>query len=348
MIEPILKTELYDYETLSIGSYWFYGDLLYFLMKSFDGANYLVNNFLNIYSYGMDTFSLYFDIEYQNKRSHIKLLTKCPFIECQIINRPFEMTSDYIKQVIDDGWCILAKIDKSFINSCPITGNFLHEIMIYEYEAKSDRLMFSDNNRIGKYDSNLSCTFSEFQDGFLAVDQLDVDKSVFWKDYFYLLRPLNPNVDIDIEKVIRSLKQYLNILPYEDLNNNELRQVYDDLHIFIGLKVYGHLKEFLKEFNKNNSNRHMGGVSVLCEHKTILLFAVKYLCNKYNLSKSYIKKFEFIKQEVFLLRTQILKYYVNTQNERYLDVIVSHIRKIRRYEKKCLLRFVQDLEGKIN
>lgn len=68
-------------------SYWFYGDVCVLPSNTKNCLYYIANNYLNVYSYGWDTLSLYFDIEFRYRVSHIDLLKDNPFIEYQSIYR---------------------------------------------------------------------------------------------------------------------------------------------------------------------------------------------------------------------------------------------------------------------
>ena len=85
-------------------SYWFYGDLCVLLSNTKNGPYFIANNYLNMYSYGWDTLSLYFDIEFRYRVSHIDLLKDNPFIEYQSISRPNKSINiEMLKEAIDDG-----------------------------------------------------------------------------------------------------------------------------------------------------------------------------------------------------------------------------------------------------
>lgn len=131
-------------------SYWFYGDLCVLLSNTKNGPYYIANNYLNVYSYAWDTLSLYFDIEFRYRVSHIDLLKDNPFIEYQSISRPNKrITIEMLRRAIDSGWYVLAQIDKSLITDCPEAGETQHEVLLYAYDE--ERFYFCDNGVHGKY-----------------------------------------------------------------------------------------------------------------------------------------------------------------------------------------------------
>lgn len=92
-----------------------------------------------------------------------------------------------LKEAIDDGWYILAQIDKSVISDCLEAGVTQHEVLLYAYDK--DRFYFCDNGIHGKYVPNLSCKTSEFIEAFQVIDEMEWTEPVFWKEEILLFRP---------------------------------------------------------------------------------------------------------------------------------------------------------------
>lgn len=325
-------------------SYWFYGDLWYIISKADNGYKYVLKNFLNIYSYGWDTMSLYFEIEFSKKVSHIELLKDNPFISCLSVERNGQtlIDVDYIKEQINNGWYVLAKINKSFIRDCPNAGSISHEVLIHDY--KDERFLFCDNSSSGKYLTSLSCGFSDFMKGYEYIDSPEITDDVFWKKKIELFKLRQPN-DYSLygRDIVTSLKQYLNLEEKPVFQSPELLDVYDNMELFIGNRTYDYLCVFLQNHSVNRINHHLGAISVILDHKRVLLFAVEILASKGLVSEQYINIFRALYNDVYTLRMLIIKFYMDESNDSLLERIVRRIKIIKRQEQDCIIRLITDL-----
>lgn len=328
-------------------SYWFYGDLCVLLSNTKNGLYYIANNYLNVYSYGWDTLSLYFDIEFRYRVSHIDLLKDNPFIEHQSISRPNKrITIEMLRKAIDDGWYVLAQIDKSFISDCPEAGITQHEVMLYAYDR--ERFYFCDNGAHGKYVHNLSCKVDEFMVAFQVIDEMEWSESVFWKEEILLFRPReDDSYQLDAKHVVNSLKTYLGIQKDPIFEDARFRSRYGNMQLFIGQDVYEHLIKFLIDFEKNIANTHMGAISVLCDHKSALIMTAEMLSKQYSVSNQYVDELRGVKRELIRIRMLILKYYINLSDKGLLNNICINIEQLRKREYNILVSFVDEIERRI-
>lgn len=326
-------------------SYWFYGDLCVLLSNTKNGLYYIANNYLNVYSYGWDTLSLYFDIEFRYRVSHIDLLKDNPFIEYQSILRPNNSINiEMLKSAIDDGWYVLAQIDKSLISDCPEAGAAQHEVLLHAYDK--ERFYFCDNGIHGKYATNLSCKTSEFMEAFQVIDEIEWPEPVFWKEEILLFRPKDDNsYQLDVKHIAESLKTYLGIRKDQIFEDSRFRSRYGNMQIFIGQAVYEHLTQFLIDFEMNIANTHMGAISVLCDHKSALVATADMLSNQYSISNQYVDDLRGVQQDLVRIRMLILKYYMNLGDKELLNKISNCIDQLRKKEYGILDSFISAIEG---
>lgn len=326
-------------------SYWFYGDLCVLLSNTQNGPYYIANNYLNVYSYGWDTLSLYFDIEFRYRVSHIELLKNNPFVEYQSIPRSSKsITIEMLRRAIDDGWYVLAQIDKSLITDCPEAGITQHEALLYAYDE--ERFYFCDNGVHGKYVTNLSCKTDELMKAFQVIDEMEWPEPVFWKEEILLFRSKeNNNYQLDLKHIYDSLKTYLGIRKDPIFEDIRFRSRYGNMQIFIGQAVYVHLAQFLIDFERNNANTHMGAISVLCDHKSALIATAEMLTNQYGVSNQYIDDLRGVQQNLVRIRMLILKYYMNWGDKELLDKICNRIEQLKEKEYAILTSFIAEVEG---
>lgn len=325
-------------------SYWFYGDLCVLLSNTKNGLYYIANNYLNVYSYGWDTLSLYFDIEFRYRVSHIDLLKDNPFVEYQSISRPSKsITIEMLRRAIDVGWYVLAQIDKSLITDCPETGITQHEAMLYAYDE--ERFYFCDNGAHSKYVTNLSCKTSEFMSAFHVIDAKEWPESVFWKEEILLFRPKeNNNYQLDAKHISNLLKTYLGIRKDQIFEDAKFRSRYGNMQIFIGQAVSEHLAQFLIDFERNIANTHMGAISVLCDHKSALIATADMLSNQYGISNQYVDDLRGVQQDLMRIRMLILKYYMKLSDKEPLNKICNRIEQLRKKEYDIVISFIAEVE----
>ncbi|MCI8332699.1 MAG: hypothetical protein HFE78_07730, partial [Clostridiales bacterium] len=324
------------------------------LRENEKAINYFINNFLLVYSYGTDVhFDVYFEPSYLHKITHIEILKHCPLIDCIEMERgTLNLNETKVKKWLDQGWYILVKIDKSQITDCPKAGESWHEVMVYKYEK--GRLFFCDNGSSGKFVTDLSCTMNDYINAFNAIEKTSYESpnvlDNVWKQHFWLCKPCeHVYAEIDIKKVIYTLKVYLNIIPYSGLNDADLKSIYFDLHVFVGQKVYGNLIQFTRLFERSQhgpypARMHPGGVSVLCDHKQLIVRMVKELAKQYDIPMDLIECFEEISIEMQNIRRIVLKYYIYPQNKQLLSRIIKRIQKLKQKERNALLQLLNRLE----
>ena len=303
---------LLNYNSL-FTSYWFYGDLQ-LLSTQFDRKNaYIFNNFLNLYSFGYDDFSLYF--AYELKHKQMEMYTHCPFLEYRIIERIKQpMTISFIKTLIDYDWSVIVYVNrKEFKNysgsDCP------HQIMVYGYDDRNRTLRFCDNGPTGRYRHDLECDYDAFIHGYHVIDDnAKIDTTFDFENHCYAFKPKPCHTyDIDLYKISQEFNTYIGKIPNE----------YAYIGNIDGINIYDHMESYLTAVMNNETelNPHMGSYSVLIDHKSVCESLCDELAKQGIVDGELKNEYNAIKKSASAILYRLLCYLRVPSHERIQNVI---------------------------
>lgn len=331
MITKVKSLLIGDYKPL-INSYWFWADQFVMINRITNSEYWLLNNFIDLWC---DKQMLPGGIFFSGKGYRNKMVEfyDCPFLEMQKIafdedKRIFGYgIIEFAKEFIEQGNFILLMVDRFFISEYGFKNSNNHEILIHGYDDKSEKFMFCDNNKNGKFEMNLSCTYSELQSAYMEFkyfkDEPDFNTSIF------LFRPReDDSYSVDIQKIKKSLSQYLT--PDIDPTLNEIH----------GIKIYEALIGYFSDaLLTDKLNLDPRGLCVLYDHKKAMLYRLIELKKYIKICDNYIKAYENIVQKSNVLLNLFLKYSVKGE-KCILEKCISYLKEIYTEEYSLLKKLL--------
>ena len=294
-------------------SYWFYGDLQ-LLCAQYDQKNaYIFNNFLNLYSFGYDYFSLYF--AYEVKHKQMEMYTHCPFLEYRIIERTKQpMTISFLKQLIDDGWSVIVYLNRKEFQGYS-GGDCPHQIMVYGYDDVRRTLFFCDNGLTGQYEVELVCDYDAFTHGYHAIDEnAKIDTIFEFENHCYAFKPKPcETYGLDLYKISRELKTYIGLMPNE----------YAYIGNFDGINIYDHMESYFTAIKNKELelNTHMGSYAVLFDHKVICASLCEELGKQGIIDSKQKNEYDMVKNMALAILYTLLCYRKAPSTERMQNII---------------------------
>lgn len=316
-------------------SYWFYGDLEVLISQYDKEKAYILNNFLNLYSFGFDNFFLYFSIELKHRQ--MEIYKHCPFLDYRIIERNKQpLTIDAIKNWIDDGWSIIVYVRRT---EFPGYSQYLspHQIMIYGYDDVHHEFCFCDNSPNGRYKTDLICSYNAFLNGYKVVDeQATVDTTFEFENHCYLLKPHQcETYGIDLFKITSEIKMYLGLSPneYAYIGNND------------GFKIYDHIVDYLNGVIDLNYefNYTLVSFSVLRDHKSVYMLLFCTLVSHGIIDDKHVSAYSRVVSYMEQIMSLLLM-FCDSEKVNYLNRAAQIIGKMRDLEHDILCELIRDLE----
>lgn len=327
-----MKSVMLENSNPIINSYWFWADQFVIINGVINSKNWMINNFIDLMCYKkMLPGGIYFSGNgYRNKMVEFY---DCPFIEMQKIafdeNKKifgYEII-EFVKKSIDYGNFVLLMVDRMFISEYGFKHSNYHEILIHGYDDGIKKFIFCDNDKNGKFKTNLICTYSELENSYMAFkyfkDEPDFNTSVF------LFRPREDNsYSINIQKIKKNITQYLKPEMYD--TSDEVR----------GNKIHEELIEYFhKSILTGKIELDVRGISALYDHKKAMLFRLNELKDFVQISNDYIEQYSEIVEKCRIILNLFLKYTIVKDNH-ILIKCINYLKEIHSDEINVLGEFI--------
>ena len=309
-------------------SYWFYGDAERLISTHDARGLYFINNFLDIYSSAGEVFELFFRCE---PAEEYPFLFDCPFISCTEEDMAeTDMSHEYIEEKTRGGEYILAFINRSYIGHY---SGFIgaHQMMVTGFDRARDEVIFCDNDRTGRYSSDMRCPYDEFIRGYNHVRNLYSKESKWLSKVFLLKGKPCGGYSLDRGAIAASLKSYS-----EGRNGKgtSIRYTYD------GINCYEALTDNLAlPYDDCMRGLHMGAYSVLREHKAVMALACAEAAREYGISPEYAAECQSIMRSIGTAENLVVMYVVSEgarQAARASDSLKSALERERSLTEKLI------------
>lgn len=319
-----------------VTSYWFWADQFLMTDQVEDGILWMINNFINI-KYNPDWFpsGVYFaNNEYRNKMVEFY---DCPFFRTQKIffdaDKKIlgENIINFAISNIDRNRFVLLRVDRYYLGRGKTRNE--HEILLHGYDKQERKFYYADNGNTGKFITDISCSFNELEKALASVqyfaDEPDLSDSIFTFEVYK-----NQEYSLNIEKILFQLNQYLS---GEKLS-------FDGLY-YNGITFYDALiKYFRNEIVGMHSQYDWRGLTVIKDHKLVMVERIRYLAQKFNYSFLSLDQYIDLANKCNILVMLYLKYGFKKDRE-ILKRIVEMLQTIKEIEKKTLQIFIYELKS---
>lgn len=326
-----------------ITSYWYYADLVSVAAIA-DTKNFFVaNNYNDIFcdETSDNVFLFFTDILSNSTINTMNMYFECPYLDFQKINKNYFFNInkvsliDFIKSTINSGYYILLMIDRLYIKEYGFNYSSNHEIMIYGYDDKENKIFFCDNTKTGAYRNDLSCSYSSFTDAFnKAVFKLNYTGDIHpFTDHMYLIKPRkNAVYDLDVKEITQSFKQYLHLEPFLGLNTKRVMKIVSGIQVYDSFINYF---KYVSSFEGNNFAKDIRSFCVLWDHKKSILATLNVLYDNNYLDERWIAAYKEIEKKVLVVRNKTQKLYIDNKKNK-IESIINMLNEIREEEFSIL------------
>jgi len=319
-----------------INSYWFWADQFVITSSIINSKYWMINNFINLWCDSKNLpGGIYFGKNtYRNKMVEFY---DCPFLEMQKIvfdnnKKIFDFgIIDFVKKSIDNEFFVLLMVDRYFIASYGFNSINYHEILIYGYDNESQKLFFCDNNKNGKFMLDLTCSYNELENAYMKFDYLDNEPD--FSTSIFLFRPKEDNnYKIKISYIKKSLIDYLTFKNEDPLEN--------DKH---GIEIYLLLINFLNNIKETNILfKDIRGISVLLDHKKVMLLRLNELKNYFDFKEDYVEQYKSILEKSKIVLNLYIKYSISDSQDT-LNKSIKYLSEIYYQEKYLLEKLLHEI-----
>ena len=336
-----LKLEPYHH---IIDSYWYYADLLYLIQDVDKEKLWLINHYTRLIGVDLEyKISIHFDFITDYKQYMVSYYD-CPFIEFFKINKKDILMNDFLKFVkeqIKQGYCILLLVDRECFENKNFLGRGYHQIMIYGYDDKAQRVYYCDNALGGKYQTDLYCSFDELVQAYQMAKHRESTQDGF-DDSIFLLKPTRcEGYELELDSIKRDLDDYLNI-------NQVVPMRYPPFfkEKFInGIHIYQRYIDILDNILNETIEMafEMRDIHNLWDHKKTMLVRLNYLHqNNYIDDSRLVKDYQAVEQGLLNFRNLFLRYHI-TKNNQTLIRMSDILKRVNETEYNVLSEFLRIL-----
>lgn len=225
---------------------------------------------------------------------------------------------------------LLLMVNRKYIDSYGFKNNNLHQILVHGYDDEQEIIYFADNRRDGKYDSMLTCKYSELLNGFNNTyyfsEEPDFGTSIFT---FYIEQ--TKEYQINMKRIVRMLEAYYGCSSETDNGRPS------------GIKVYKDLIRYYKKYSYSESeiNTDIRGVHTLWDHKKAMVARLEYLKDVVEVSEEWIEAYTKIEKKSATVVRLLLKYNV-VKKESIIYNIIDLLEEIYTLESGVLKEILQN------
>ena len=324
---------------LGFTSYWFYGDLQWLLSQYENGCYFFINNYLDVFSVNADIFELYFNCNAMY--SPIESYLNCPFLKIKVIDRRnFQWNIESIKSLLDDRQKILVYLDRKKFDFYNHNAR-RHQVMIYDYDEKSQTFMCCDNGPSGKFSNSIKCSYDEILSSYKSIED-DPVITTEWEEFFVCLESHEcPHYNLELSKILNSLKSYAGLSPYKLGKEDEMFDVYGGVDSYLGLsdRIKQNYGIWLKGL-------HKGAYALVCDHKRLLKYTCEVLVKEYSLPTCFVETSSVLLSNTIILEKMVLK-YIFSPNDLWRKRILSELEETREKELQFIIDLINYLEYNI-
>lgn len=331
-----MKKQLLEdkYEAI-ISTYWFWADQLLMLRNMEEGQNWLVNNFIEI---TYEKTGLPYQIYFYNDRVRNKTveLYNCPFWRMQKIDfddNHYVMGKnilDYSRDCINKNMYLLLMVNRKYIDSYGYQNDNLHQILVHGYDDEQEIIYYADNRRDGKYDSMLTCKYSELLNGFKNADYF-LEEPDFGTSIFTFYIEKTKEYPVNMKRVVRMINAYYQSVSETDNGRPSGINVYLDL-----------IKYYKKGISLDiEIATDIRGVHTLWDHKKAMIARLEYLKDIVEVSEEWIETYKKIEKKSGEIVRLLLKYSV-VKRERIIYNIIDLLEVIYTLESSVLKEILQN------
>ncbi len=305
---------LQKYEPI-INTYWFWADQLLMLRNQNEGKNWLINNFIEITydKMGFPHQIYFFNDRVRNKTTE---LYNCPLWRMQKIDfdeKHCVMGKDilsYVIECLNKNMYILFMVNRKYIKKYEFKRDDLHQILVHGYDDENSLIFFSDNNKNGKFESIITCTYEElsesFEKAYYYADEPDFGTSVFT----FLIEQTKP-YPVNMIRVMRMIKDYLNGTSQTDNGRPSGINVYLDLAHYY--------ENMLQQHERINTD--VRGLCTLHDHKKAMVMRLELLRDILQIPESIIEDYKELERKSEQIINIMLRYKVLKEDARIYQII---------------------------
>lgn len=284
-----------------------------------EGFKWILNNYIQVCYYNnMPYYAFDYYMDYP---------TCQPVFEREHINDDMFVMSKikvmkYIINALNTGRYVTACVDEFYIpeRSAYMYSHFDHNILIYGYDNVTKKFNTCGYNDQGKY-KQLEISYSDIK----KSSPHDIDLLKIRKGFEY---------QVNIEDVIRQIRQYLN------LENTAQVGAYPKEGLYVGLNACIELQDNFYKDSQELKQLDMRPVCLLFEHKKLMYERIKYIGKTYSIDvEKVLQQYDTIVKQSEILKQMVLKYEIR----RSIEVGIAIDKKFSRIfaeEKECLEEFL--------
>ena len=278
---------------------------------------WIISNFINVVGY---------EYRFFHFRDTWTLLKRCPFIQCNSIDRGFvkyiwrKSAISLFVSIVDSGCYIIIDLDRFYISNSPEyqRHHINHKTLIYGYDANKKIFNVADNLENGKY-VRFEYSFADVELSYSLMESIGNNDGY---DVFYLKSFDCKNYKFDICYLLRELELYV--------SQNSLNVEWGYAYNLDAITYFAEQIENTACGDNEKMNIDLRPACLFIDQKDIMSLRIQYLCRKNYIGKGeeLLKKNKAIRQRYVSVLNSLMKYNV-TKNTQILWIVIDSLHDLR-------------------
>lgn len=303
-----------------------YANILSILQGNNLGEEWILNNFIEIYSNDIDL--IFYDFNY----------FCCPFLVIEMISKKFLKyynldIIEVIKDNINNNKYAYFLVNEAYIPAYGKKKECFHDLFVYGYSNDENLFYIADCFAGGKYKYK-TCTYKELE---MAISTITEENEIWFDGCIYFMSLKESEYEFSRSRVISSIEDYLQGKPISCWDCDDLHGRYNIDELKFGIDTYKFLTEKVTML-KNNKYRANQIFTLFWDHKKHMCKIINYL----GLEQFYDLMLG-MEQNARILRNLYLKYTIK-EDELILNKMNEILKKSENWERNIYPEIIKQIK----